>query len=537
VADVKAGEPFGLDHAILKKIDWSLALKRILHDTRSDFIYAPHLTMIYSKAGEKLVEILQAELGSGRFSPGVPLNIEVPKSFRIRVAVSSKRLGPNFSRPGSILLPRDRLFYQALSDEAASIIESKTDKKRSFSHRLAKPDFPGMFLPTRQCWGELQKALAEYADLKTTNYILKIDVANCFGSLNQHTLINLLNDSGYSKSLASRLEALLTSYTGERSSRGILQGMYPSDLFGNYYMAPIDRFLKDYGVESARYVDDMYIFVESVDAADHLLRELIPTLRSYDLVLNEAKSVIMPKAALITEEPDLELLFSAAVAEISGQVEDDDFDADYGFQSEWEDDEVDDEDLELKATALLFDSLEQYPGHEENIERFCLPLFSRAASGYAIDHVLDSFKKRPAMTQIYAAYLVKFLKVKGVHEFLLNLLEDVSLSDWQKMWVLASISQVDSADDGAVKIAVSLLKDANRHEALRAVAAIYVGRFGDHTRRKSLVAAYSSLPNYVQLAIYYSSRVWPAVERANARASWGGHSQMHNLLTFAMNAK
>ena len=36
-----------------------------------------------------------------------------------------------------------------------------------------------------------------------------------------------------------------------------------------------------------------------------------------------------PKANLITEEPDLEALFNNAVEEISNQVEDDDFDADY----------------------------------------------------------------------------------------------------------------------------------------------------------------------------------------------------------------
>ena len=89
-----------------------------------------------------------------------------------------------------------------------------------------------MFLPTRTCWNKLQKSLAEYAKSKSVRYILKIDVANFFGSLNQHTLINVLNDSGYEKALSSRLEAILTSYTGARSSRGILQGMYPSDLLG-----------------------------------------------------------------------------------------------------------------------------------------------------------------------------------------------------------------------------------------------------------------------------------------------------------------
>ena len=141
-------------------------------------------------------------------------------------------------------------------------------------------------------------------------------------------------------------------------------------------------------------------------------------------ILNEAKSVIIPKSALITEEPDLEALFAAAVAEISNQIDDDDFDIDYGFQSEWDDEETDQEDLELQATTLLFDSHSEYPGHEENIERFCLPLFLKAGSDYAVEHVMDSFKKRPSMSQIYASYLAKFLDTDGVHEFQLGLLKD-----------------------------------------------------------------------------------------------------------------
>lgn len=540
MADIKAGEAFGLDVAAIEKIDWALALKRIIHDLRSDFIYAPHLAFIYRRAGKELIAQIKGELKAGTFSPGVPLTIEVPKSFRIRIAVPSKRLGPSYSRPGSILLPRDRLFYQALADQAAPIINAKTDHKRSFSHRLNPPGSAIMFVPTRTCWSDLQKALAKHASSKSIRYILKIDVANFFGSLNQHTLINVLSDAGYPRSLSSRLEVILTSYTGERSSRGILQGMYPSDLFGNFYMVPVDRFLDDYNVRSARYVDDMYLFVGSVDAAGHLLRELIPFLRSYDLVLNEAKSVVMPKEALITEEPDLEALFAEAVKEISSQVDDDDFDVDYGFQSEWdeeEDDDVNEEELELQATKVLFDSIPEYPGQEENIERFCLPLFSKVGSDHAVEHVIDAFNKRSSMSQIYASYLSKVLSADEVHELLVDLLKDASLTDWQKIWVLAALSQTRPEDDGPVKAAFDLLKDANRHEALRAVAAIYVGRYGDHIRRKALISIYGTVSNYIQTAIYFSSRMWPGVERSKAKASWAHHSPLHSLLTSAMAKK
>lgn len=539
MAEIKGGAPFGMDGAMQAKIDWELALKRTRHDLRTDFIYAPHLGFIYRRAGDELISQVKAELSSGTYNPGLPTTIEVPKSFRIEVSANPPRLGPNYSRPGSILLPRDRLLYQALADIAAPIVKAKTNWSRSFSHQLAPGDSPSMFLPTRTCWSALQKALTKYSKVDSLKYVLKIDVANYFGSLNLHTLINVLSDSGYGKAFSERLEAILLHYTGERSSRGILQGMYPSDLLGNYYLAPIDRFLDEYGVPSARYVDDLYIFVENVEATHYLLRHLIPELRSYDLVLNEAKSAIKPKATLKTEEPDLEALFDAAVEEISEQIDDDDFDVDYGFQSEWDDEDESDErpDLELQATMMLFDSLSSYSGQEENIERFCLPLFSKAGSAYAVSHVMDAFKRRPAMAQIYASYLAKFLHDAKVGQFLLSLLSDASLVDWQKIWILAALSQVTKSDDAAVKEAWALLKDANKHDALRAVAAIYVGRYGDHSRRKALSAIYPSVSEYIQAAIYYSSRRWPVPERATARASWGGHGQLNKLLTSAMNHK
>jgi hypothetical protein len=40
--------------------------------------------------------------------------------------------------------------------------------------------------------------------------------------------------------------------------------------------------------------------------------------------LNEVKSTVMPKSALFAEEPDLEELFSEAVAEISAQLDEED---------------------------------------------------------------------------------------------------------------------------------------------------------------------------------------------------------------------
>lgn len=551
MADVKLGEPFGMDENAFGKMSLDLSIKRILNDVKTDFIYAPHLSLIYARAGDALKAAVIEDIKAGQFAPGIPISIEVPKSFRIPVE-SAKRLGPAYSRPGSILLPKDRLFYQALADQSTGVIAKALDSERSFSHQLGEDDSASMFQSTRKCWNDLQSKLAEYAEHPNVNYVLKVDIANYFGSINLHTLINVLNDSDFGKPFSSRLEAVLTSFTGERSSRGILQGIYPSDLFGNFYMAPIDRMLKDMEVPSARYVDDLYIFVESVDHAERILRDLIPTLRSYDLSLNENKCKIIPKNLLHTMEPDLEALFQAAVDEISSQLNGDDFDADYGFQSEWEEDE-DEEDsevetdetsdesdsednspIELAATISLFDSLDSYPGQEENVERFCLPLFAKANSSHAIDHVKDAFKRRPAMSQIYSSYLAKFLYGGEVRAFICGLLSDTSLADWQRMWIVGAMMQALNPTDDEVKSCLDIARDGTRHDALRAVAAYFVGRFGDHARRTTLRALYPQVSNYVQAAIYASSRFWVGVERSNAKATWGGHSQLHALLTIAM---
>jgi hypothetical protein len=114
---------------------------------------------------------------------------------------------------------------------------------------------------------------------------------------------------------------------------------------------------------------------------------------------------------------------------------------------------------------------------------------------------------------------------------------DMELSDWQKMWILAALSQAEKHNDWSVKIALDLLLDANRHETLRAVAAIFVGRFGDHSRRVTLLGVYLVSSPYMQSAIYFSSRRWPKAEKLTAKNNWGSHVGLNRLLTQAMSKK
>ena len=115
-----------------------------------------------------------------------------------------------------------------------------------------------------------------------------------------------------------------------------------------------------------------------------------------------------------------------------------------------------------------------------------------------------------------------------------GLLSDAMLHDWQKMWVLAALMLGEKPEDGEIKIGLDIVRDGNRHEALRAVAGYFVGRFGDNTRRNSLRGIYMQQTPYIQAAIYASSRFWPGVEQSNARAMWGDNGLLNQLLTKAM---
>ena len=71
MAELKLGESFGLERDALEEIDFDVALVRILNDIKTDFIYAPHINLIFARAQEELKKIVKGELSSGKFMPGL----------------------------------------------------------------------------------------------------------------------------------------------------------------------------------------------------------------------------------------------------------------------------------------------------------------------------------------------------------------------------------------------------------------------------------------------------------------------------------
>jgi hypothetical protein len=99
------------------------------------------------------------------------------------------------------------------------------------------------------------------------------------------------------------------------------------------------------------------------------------------------------------------------------------------------------------------------------------------------------------------------------------------------MWVLAGLMTHRSSTDDVVSAALRIYKDGQRHEALRAVAAVFVAKHGSFTRRKELFDNYgSSGSTYLQTSVLYGARYFQREMRRAAIKAWSGQSGTHGLV-------
>jgi hypothetical protein len=335
-------------------------------DIRSDFILAPHYNAVFNHAGDDLWDQLKQKLRAGTYQPELPITMSVPK----------ERF---FTRPGSILRPADRFMYQALIDDVIDQLEEGLDRTRSFSHVPSGEDSK-MFQPNHEGWEAFQTRVAEICDIST--FLLKADIANYFERLPQHHLVNLMAAAGCAPEIVSLLEEMMLAFR-ERNSFGIIQGVYPSDALGNFFLSDFDAYCDLAEVPSARYVDDIFMGFASEAEARKGLGSLIETLRKDGLHLNEYKSKIVAADEVILEETAIDRLFD----EIREEVQDNqayERASPYGFEVEWEEeeenrkeDQEDEEDgkyLENAAVESLIENIGDYANQEDQIEKFCLPI-------------------------------------------------------------------------------------------------------------------------------------------------------------------
>ncbi|SEP26674.1 Reverse transcriptase (RNA-dependent DNA polymerase) [Salinihabitans flavidus] len=505
------------------QIDHESVIAHVKTDIRSDFILAPHYNAVLNRAGDDLWDQLKQKLRAGTYQPELPITMSVPK----------ERF---FTRPGSILRPADRFMYQALIDDIIDQLEEGLDRTRSFSHVPSGED-SHMFQPNHECWEAFQTSVAEICDISI--FLLKADIANYFERLPQHHLVNLMAAAGCAPEIVSLLEEMMLAFR-ERNAFGIIQGVYPSDALGNFFLSDFDAYCDLAEVPSARYVDDIYMGFVSEAEARKGLGSLIETLRKDGLHLNEFKSKIVPASEVIREETAIDRLFD----EIREEIEDDETyerASPYGFEVEWEEeedheDEEDGEDLENAAVESLMENIGDYPNQEDQIEKFCLPILRSAQSDSAVAHVLGNIREKPHQTRLYFSYISTFVRTEqDVVDALEELVADGSVSDYQRMFLLAVLLRARTVTRATVNTALQWLQNRTVAKETRAMAAIFAAKHGVAQQKRTVRTSYEDEPSdYVRSAILYSSRYLTAVEKKTCKRAWGGHSEINALIAKAI---
>ena len=509
----------GFDNAILREVDSQVSIDRILHDMRTDFIWAPHLEAVFKFCGKELWDRLSSDLRSGTYEPELPISIQVPKPG-------------GFDRPGSILVPADRLTYQFLADLSAPTVENQLNRARVFSNLFSPDSDTGaMFALQGEGFKRMQNHIGNIAE--TGGYFVVGDIANYFERVPQHHLINLLSASGVPSEIIKLLEKLLSAFR-ERRSFGIVQGVYPSDLLGNFYLSNLDAHCEIRGWDSARFVDDFYIHFGSRHEAEVGLSGIIKTLRSNGLNLNESKSGIKLAEDVIWEETELDRLLDQAWEEVMEEHEG--FQIEYGFMSEW-DDTPDEQELQVASIEQIYESIEDYPHAIDKIERFCLPFLRTAGSTVAIERALQGVHARPHLAQLYLSYLAKIARDNTyVSAKMQTILEKNELTfDYQRLFLLSALFNAVNIKSATTLKALRLLQDHSVHHAFRGVAAIFAARHGTPQQRQIVRTTYvNESSGYVQAAILYSSRYFPNQERRTCIRAWGGHNFTNTLVAQAV---
>jgi hypothetical protein len=514
----------GLDRRIIREIDHRSVIAHLKADIRSDFILAPHYNAVINRAGDDLWEQLKQQLSAGTYEPALPITMSVPK----------ERF---FTRPGTILRPPDRFLYQALVDHIMDKVEGSLDRERSFSHTPSLEQGQ-VFVPNQESWERFQARVAEIC--RERDFVLKADISNYFERLPQHHLVNLMTTAGCAPEVVSLLEEMLLAFRG-RDSFGIVQGVYPSDVLGNFFLSDFDAYCELADIPSARYVDDIYMGFPSESKAREGLANLIEKLRKAGLHLNEYKSKIMPADLVIREETGIDRLFD----EIRDEVEDDqsyERASPYGFEVEWEDDVEDNDDgkggadRENAAVERLLENIGDYPNQKDQIEKFCLPILRAGASDIAIDHVLKNLKEKPHQTRLYFSYLSSFVRSKPeVVGELEKLVADETVSDYQRMFLLAALLRAGSVERTTINVSIQWLQNPRIAKETRAMAAIFAAKNGAAVQKRAVRTSYEGEQSeYVRGAILFASRYFSAVERKTCKRAWGGHSAINALIAKAI---
>lgn len=532
---------FGLDNKFVSELK-KLSIEHVRADQSTDFFILPQLDLIYKFCGDDLKKSIASKLSSSSYGPKSPIEMEIPKSTRVQSKTISVKT-PNYFRPGTILLPEDRIIYHFIASQAAPVVEAALDRASVFSQVPTAPAGSG-FEPASKQWDNLKSEFEKSVKSGHFTVALKSDISQYFNSINQHELVNQLEHQKFPPELVKFTEKFLSGLTVDRSSRGLPQGIFGSDLLGNSYLAGIDEFIHDNGLKFYRYVDDIYILFTSSDQFREFFPKYVKKLREYDLSLNENKTFFTAPLKLLREETELDKAIEVAKIEAAEKLTDYEViiteDGPYGDTVE----DVleippDDEEVDLEATKEVFEKLDDFTGEERHrAESFCLSFFRLANDPIAIPYVAKNWARHPDRAREYAMYLNRFCAEKKhatvIDQMIVNSAK--SMIDYQWAWAAIIMRRMRSVSQELQNIAFEVFKNPSNHEVVRSLMVYTICQHGSAARKKEVRESFNSNPLLIQLAIIHCGDTYTAGERNSLMSTAQSYGELHSLMCDAYKA-
>jgi hypothetical protein len=156
--------------------------------------------------------------------------------------------------------------------------------------------------------------------LRTTTSV-QADVASFFVSVRRDELERRLLEAGSNPSVVRDLHALLTGWHAE-GVQGLPQGLLPSSVLGNFYLASVDRALRARGTRFWRYMDDIAVAADGFHAGRQVLDALEDELYTDGLTLGALKTKVIRATSADDEFQTMRERFNEQFEEFLGELGD-----------------------------------------------------------------------------------------------------------------------------------------------------------------------------------------------------------------------
>jgi hypothetical protein len=409
-------------------------------------------------------------------------------------------------RPGAVLTPEDEVVYNLLIGRLMPVVWealkwSQGDPDVSYQIKANSTSAVRWVRRDTTIWRQWrEKSLTRLTS--SVSHIAVTDIAGFYENIDIDRLLSDLRSLGAPSDDLGLLSKCLKRWASQRQ-KGIPQGYTASDILAKVYINPIDRALRNEGIDHLRYVDDLRIFAESKRAARLAIRRLTQLVSSRGLNLQSAKTEILPKPkaagvfrglAQTLEDLTEELVEELRIAEATPYEQ-----SKAVFKTL--------KRRESPPPGVLERAFRDHfgPGSSEPFDKslfhYLLYRLGAAGSRVAVAYCLEALQQRPEETDYILRY---FSDVSLTDEELATVISfmasDDAIYDYQLYQLLQWFAELAVPYQGIVDLARQWAYDHNREPWLRMYAIHYLGSDGEAADLEHLEGQYGALSSDLERA-------------------------------------